>query len=125
LGGSNSSYYSGELNYFNVTPPYDQWQIKIDEFVRIINVSLETNLLTQIFSFRISTPGLILCQNCQAILSTSFSYIAGPADVLEQFRLKIGAINSGKYQVVPCESISTLPSKLNLQKLSKICESKK
>ena len=31
FGGSNSSYFSGELEYFNVTSPYDQWKIAVDQ----------------------------------------------------------------------------------------------
>ena len=91
---SLQKYYSGNLNYVNVTSSSrDKWQFKIE-------------------SIKISS-GLTLCTNCTASISTGFISIFGPKDVIEKFNDEIGAIDllsDTNQKIISCDQVPKLPS---------------
>ena len=90
---SLQKYYSGNLSYVNVTSSSsDKWQFKIES---------------------IEIPGLTMCTNCTASISTGFIAIYGPTDAIVEFNKKIGAIDllsDTNQKLIPCGQVPNLPS---------------
>ncbi|KAI5278542.1 cathepsin D [Manis pentadactyla] len=90
LGGTDSRYYKGPLNYFNVTRQA-YWQIHMDQ----IDIG----------------SSLTLCKGgCEAIVDTGTSLMVGPVEEVRELQKAIGAIPliQGEY-MIPCEKVSGLP----------------
>ncbi|KAJ0041655.1 hypothetical protein NL108_009069, partial [Boleophthalmus pectinirostris] len=90
LGGTDPQYYSGELNYVNVTRKA-YWQIQMSG----INVGKQ----------------LTLCKSgCQAIVDTGTSLIVGPVAEIRALHKAIGALPliMGEY-MIDCKKIPALP----------------
>ncbi|XP_069495794.1 pepsin A-like [Ambystoma mexicanum] len=90
LGGIDSSYYSGDLNWVPVSRQR-YWQITMDSITMNGNV--------------------IACDGgCQAIVDTGTSLIVGSASGVASIQNAIGATqNSNGHYQVDCDSISSLP----------------
>ncbi|XP_051001649.1 cathepsin D [Acomys russatus] len=91
LGGIDSKFYTGEMNYLNVTR-MAYWQVHMDQ--------LEVG------------SGLTLCKGgCEAIVDTGTSLMVGPVDEVKELQKAIGAVPliQGEY-MVPCEKVPSLPT---------------
>ncbi|MCQ7632691.1 pepsin-like aspartyl protease, partial [Salmonella enterica] len=91
LGGIDSKYYTGELQYVNVTRKA-YWQVHMDQ----LDVGKE----------------LTLCKGgCEAIVDTGTSLLVGPVDEVKELQKAIGAVPliQGEY-IVPCEKLPNLPN---------------
>lgn len=91
FGGIDPQYYTGELNWVNVTRKA-YWQIQMDK-VDVGN-------------------GLTVCKDgCAAIVDTGTSLITGPTDEVKQLQKAIGAkpIIKGQY-MVDCDKMSSMPT---------------
>ena len=89
---SLAKYHTGNITYVNLTS-LDKWEFTMN---------------------RISIPGLIMCTNCNVSLSTKLISISGPANIIQQFNDKIGAISISadkEQKVIKCSQIPYLPSK--------------
>ncbi|ELW71913.1 Cathepsin D [Tupaia chinensis] len=90
LGGVDTKYYTGSLDYYNVTRKA-YWQIHMDK--------LEVG------------DGLTLCQEgCEVIVDTGTSLIVGPVDEVRELHKAMGAVPliQGEY-MIPCEKVASLP----------------
>lgn len=90
LGGIDSKFYKGEMNYLNVTRKA-YWQVHMEQ--------LEVG------------SGLTLCKGgCEAIVDTGTSLMVGPVDEVKELQKAIGAVAliQGEY-MVPCEKVPSLP----------------
>ncbi|XP_043915012.1 napsin-A isoform X1 [Protopterus annectens] len=90
LGGTDPKYYTGEIDYYNVTRQA-YWQIKADG----VNVGSQ----------------LSLCKGgCQAIVDSGTSLIVGPAEEVRALQRVIGALPlfNGEY-IISCNKIPSLP----------------
>uniref|UniRef100_G3U1Z4 Cathepsin D n=1 Tax=Loxodonta africana TaxID=9785 RepID=G3U1Z4_LOXAF len=90
LGGIDSKYYTGTLNFNKVTREA-YWQIHMDR-VDVGN-------------------GLTLCKGgCEAIVDTGTSLMVGPVEEITELQKALGAIPliQGEY-MIPCEKVSSLP----------------
>lgn len=90
LGGTDPKYYTGEIDYYNVTRQA-YWQIKADG----VNVGSQ----------------LSLCKGgCQAIVDSGTSLIVGPAEEVRALQRVIGALPlfNGEY-IISCSKIPSLP----------------
>lgn len=91
FGGIDPQYYTGQLNWVNVTRKA-YWQIQMDK-VDVGN-------------------GLTVCKDgCAAIVDTGTSLITGPTDEVKQLQKAIGAkpIIKGQY-MVDCDKMSSMPT---------------
>ncbi|XP_066466216.1 cathepsin D [Tiliqua scincoides] len=91
FGGIDPQYYTGELNWVNVTRKA-YWQIQMDK----VDVG----------------DGLTVCKDgCAAIVDTGTSLITGPTDEIKQLQKAIGAkpIIKGQY-MLPCDKLDSLPT---------------
>nr|CAX72306.1 cathepsin D (lysosomal aspartyl protease) [Schistosoma japonicum]CAX72314.1 cathepsin D (lysosomal aspartyl protease) [Schistosoma japonicum] len=90
IGGIDDKYYTGEINYVNLTEK-SYWLFKMDNLT--------------ISDLSICTDG------CQAIADTGTSMIAGPTDEVKQINQKLGATHlPGGIYTVSCDVINNLPS---------------
>ncbi|XP_075436760.1 pepsin A-like [Ascaphus truei] len=91
FGGTDTSYYSGNLNWIPLTAE-SYWQITVD------SVSINGQV--------------IACSgSCQAIVDTGTSLIAGPPTPIANIQYYIGASqNSNGQYVINCNSISNMPT---------------
>ncbi|XP_007947474.1 cathepsin D [Orycteropus afer afer] len=90
LGGIDSKYYKGSVNFLNVTRQA-YWQIHM-ESVDVGN-------------------GLTLCKGgCEAIVDTGTSLMVGPVEEITELQKAVGAVPliQGEY-MIPCEKIPNLP----------------
>lgn len=90
LGGIDSKYYKGSLDYHNVTRKA-YWQIHMDQ------VAVGSSLT--------------LCKGgCEAIVDTGTSLIVGPVEEVRELQKAIGAVPliQGEY-MIPCEKVPSLP----------------
>ncbi|KAM6159455.1 cathepsin D [Rhynchocyon petersi] len=90
LGGIDSKYYKGSMNYINVTRKA-YWQIHMDS----VDVGSK----------------LTLCKGgCEAIVDTGTSLMVGPVEEVTELQRALGAIPliQGEY-MIPCEKVSSLP----------------
>lgn len=90
FGGIDKQYYTGNLNWVNVTRKA-YWQVQMDK-VDVGN-------------------GLTVCSNgCAAIVDTGTSLITGPTKEIKLLQKAIGAtqIIKGQY-IVPCDKLSSMP----------------
>ncbi|KAJ8976331.1 hypothetical protein NQ317_010098 [Molorchus minor] len=97
LGGSDSTFYKGNMTYLSVIAD-DYWQIKLD------NISVK------------SFPNTFCNKSCNAIVDTGTSLIVGPKDDVFQINMLIGAVSfsEGVY-VVNCHDVPKMPEvNLNL-----------
>ncbi|XP_006134990.1 cathepsin D [Pelodiscus sinensis] len=90
LGGTDPKYYTGNLEWVNVTRKA-YWQVHMDE-VDVAN-------------------SLTLCKGgCEAIVDTGTSLITGPTEEVKALQAAIGAkpLIKGQY-VIPCDKVPSLP----------------
>lgn len=88
FGGSDPALYTGEFTYAPITHD-DRWQFAMDAM---------------------SAGNLTVCTDgCQAIVDAGTSFIAGPADEVNQLNKAIGArpIGNGKY-AIDCGRVATM-----------------
>jgi cathepsin D len=83
LGGTDSSKYSGQINYTPVTTQ-NYWQITVDS---------------------ISFAGQVLCTSCPAIVDTGTSLIVGPSGMIDTIYEDLQISQEGDY--LDCESLSS------------------
>ncbi|KAK4471388.1 hypothetical protein MN116_004820 [Schistosoma mekongi] len=90
IGGIDDKYYTGEINYVNLTEN-SYWLFEMDNLT--------------ISDLSVCTDG------CLAIADTGTSMIAGPTDEVKQINQKLGATYlPGGIYTVSCDAIDSLPS---------------